>query len=178
VHLARTARAAQAGRRKDLARAAAWLSQQVDRVSMAAAAALAAAMTVALGLQVLFRFVVRSPLSWSEELARYCFVWLASLGAAAALRRGLHPALELGASSQSGRGRQWWQVAGELSVAVFLLVVAVYGWRLAAFNMRQVSPAMGLPMGVPYAAVPTGACVMLLHLLARWSAAGEDGGEP
>ena len=41
--------------------------------------------------QVLFRFVFESPLSWSEELIRYVFVWSVFLTAAIAFRLDLHP---------------------------------------------------------------------------------------
>ncbi|HEY8426321.1 MAG TPA: TRAP transporter small permease [Limnochordales bacterium] len=148
-------------------RLATRLSEGVDRVTLALAALLAAAMTLALAVQVLFRFVLRAPLSWSEELARYCFVWLASLGAAAGVRRGLHPGIELWPAGVPAWVRRAVAIVGVGVVGAFLIVLAAYGWRLAAFNMRQRSPAMGLPMGLPYAAVPTGAVVMLVHLVAR-----------
>ncbi|MEW6048620.1 MAG: TRAP transporter small permease [Bacillota bacterium] len=162
------------------ARAVGWLSDGLDRLTVMLAAALTAAMAVALALQVLFRFVLRTPLSWSEELARYCFVWLSSLGAAGGVRRGLHPGLDLLPARWSGRARRLAASLGAVLSALFLAVLAVYGWRLAAFNMRQHSPAMGLPMGVPYAAIPAGAGVMLVHLLARVAASpsgpGKEGG--
>lgn len=144
-----------------------WVSDKLDRLTVFLAAALTAAMATALLLQVLFRFVLRSPLSWSEEFARYCFVWLASLGAAAGVRRGLHPGLDLMVADRFGRVREAAAWIGAGCSGLLLAVLAVYGWRLAAFNMRQLSPAMGLPMGVPYAAVPVGAVVMLVHLVAR-----------
>ena len=153
-----------------VARAAAWwdgLSGHVDRVSVFLAAALGAAMAVALALQVLFRFVLHSPLSWSEEFARYCFVWVSSLGAAAGVRRGLHPGLDLVPGGGPFLTRRVIASVGVAGSVVFVAVLAYYGWRLAAFNMRQMSPAMGLPMGVPYSAVPVGAAVMLIHLVAK-----------
>ena len=153
-----------------------WLSDKLDRLTVVLAAALTAAMAAALLLQVLFRFVLRSPLSWSEEFARYCFVWLASLGAAAGLRRGLHPGLDLMAAGRLARVREAATWVGAVCSGLLLAVLAVYGWRLAAFNMRQLSPAMGLPMGVPYAAVPVGAAVMLVHLVARL--VGPSRGQP
>ncbi|WP_373893749.1 TRAP transporter small permease [Virgibacillus sp. CBA3643] len=41
-------------------------------------------------LQVIFRFVLNSPLTWTEELARLCFVWLCVFGSSMALRQGKH----------------------------------------------------------------------------------------
>lgn len=146
--------------------AAQRLSEAADRLSLGVAAALAALVAAAMVLQVWFRFVLRSPLSWSEEFARYCFVWLSSLGAAAGVRRGLHPGLDLGLGRLRGPARELVSLGALLLGAIFMAVVLVYGWELARFNMRQRSPAMGLPMGLPYAAVPTGAGLMLIHTLA------------
>ena len=36
--------------------------------------------------QVIFRYVLAAPLPWSEELARYCFVWIVFLGGAVDFR--------------------------------------------------------------------------------------------
>ena len=153
------------------------ISQALDRVTVGLAAALAVTMTLALVLQVCFRFVLHAPLAWSEEAARYSFVWMASLGAAAGVRRGLHPGLDLLPARVSGRVRAVVTAATTLATALLLVLLAVYGWRLAQFNMRQRSPAMGLPMGVPYGAIPAGAVTMLVHLLARWfdDSAGQEG---
>jgi TRAP-type C4-dicarboxylate transport system permease small subunit len=36
---------------------------------------------------------------------------------------------------------------------------------MASFNMRQSSPAMRIPMGFPYLAIPVGSLIMVIHLL-------------
>ena len=45
--------------------------------------------------QVIFRYVIAAPLPWSEELARYCFVWIVFLGGALGLARGIHLGVDL-----------------------------------------------------------------------------------
>ncbi|MBE3598545.1 MAG: TRAP transporter small permease [Limnochordaceae bacterium] len=154
-------------------------SRWLDLGSVVVAAGLTAVMAGALILQVAFRFAIQSPLSWSEELARYCFVWVGSLGAAAGVRRELHPGLDLVVGRLPGRARAATGTVALALVALFAATVAVAGWRLAAFNMRQRSPAIGLPMGYPYAAVPAGAGLMALHaaalLAARMTRSEETG---
>ena len=39
-------------------------------------------MTIIIFIQVIMRYVMHNSLSWSEELARYCFVWLIYIGVA------------------------------------------------------------------------------------------------
>ncbi|MEJ2134846.1 MAG: TRAP transporter small permease subunit [Desulfofustis sp.] len=41
-------------------------------------------MVISILLQVFFRYVMNAPLYWSEEIARYAFVWLVFIGAAIA----------------------------------------------------------------------------------------------
>src|SRR5215217_5315414 len=49
------------------------------------------ALTIAVTfLQVLFRYVLGSSLTWSEELSRYVFVWIIFIGVSVATRRGEH----------------------------------------------------------------------------------------
>ncbi len=166
------------GLREGAAAAAGRASEQLDRVAMAAAAGLAAAMAAAMLAQVVFRFVLEAPLSWSEEFARYCFVWVGMLGAAGGLRRRLHPALDLVEVRLPAAVRPWWRAAILLAALAFAALVAHYGLALARFNMRQRSPAMGLPMGLPYAAIPAGGLLMAVHLLAALLGRGEPPGAP
>ena len=45
--------------------------------------------------QVLSRYIAGNPLTWSEELGRYIFVWMSFLGMAVAIRHGSHVALDI-----------------------------------------------------------------------------------
>ena len=47
-----------------------------------------------LALQVFMRYVLNMPLIWSEEFARYLFVWVAFIGAGYGVRRGIHISME------------------------------------------------------------------------------------
>ena len=53
-----------------------------------------AAMTLAVFVQVVMRYLGLATLDGLDELPRYLFVWLVMLGAAAAMHRGEHTALD------------------------------------------------------------------------------------
>src|SRR5258706_12082920 len=56
---------------------------------------LMAALFVLTLAQVIWRYVLGNPFQWSEEGARYCFLWVTLLGAAALLRvRDGHPRID------------------------------------------------------------------------------------
>jgi TRAP-type C4-dicarboxylate transport system permease small subunit len=101
--------------------------------------------------QVLFRYVLNSPLGWSEELARYAFVWVTFLGASVLLRRrDGHPAVDSLHQSVGPRAKQAIEVFGRFAVIVASLAVSVGGLRLLALQWRQLSPSIELPMAGVY----------------------------
>ena len=53
-----------------------------------------AIMTASVFLQVIMRFLGRSPFDGIDELPRYLFVWLVMIGSAAAMYRGQHTVLD------------------------------------------------------------------------------------
>lgn len=50
---------------------------------------LLAGMTLVLGIQVFYRFVLNNSLTWSEELARFMFIWSAFLSIGFCLKEGI-----------------------------------------------------------------------------------------
>ena len=54
-----------------------WLDEYAE---ISICVALLSAMTLILAVQVFMRYVMGASLSWSEELARYLFIWLIYLG--------------------------------------------------------------------------------------------------
>jgi TRAP-type C4-dicarboxylate transport system permease small subunit len=115
-------------------------------------------------VQVIFRFFIQQPLSWSEEVARYVFVWIIWMGAAVVVKQGGHPSMDLLTKSFSPRWQRLTEIVMALLYVATLLTVVVTGFALVYANMSQPSPAMELPMGFPYAAIPLAAVIMLLNL--------------
>ena len=75
------------------------LALGVDRVvagiEASVIAVLVAVLTAITFAQVATRYVLGDPLIWSEEAARYLFVWVSMIGAALAIREGGHFGLDL-----------------------------------------------------------------------------------
>ena len=133
---------------------------------------LVAAMTITTLLQVIFRYVLNDPLVWSEELARYLFVWIALVGAGAAVRTGGHFGLDLFYRKLPAAARA--RAAGLVSavIAVFAATLLVQGIRETAQASLQFAPSLQVRMHWAYAAIPVGASLMLWHLAARWATNG------
>jgi TRAP-type C4-dicarboxylate transport system permease small subunit len=126
---------------------------------------LVAVMTVIVFLQVVYRYVLTQPLHWSEELARYLFVWLSILGAILGLQKRGHFGLDFFYRMLPNRGRRFLQFLINLLMGCVILVILVQGVKLVQATVLQESPAMGISMGWAYACLPVGATLMAIHLL-------------
>lgn len=159
------------------------ISKFLNRICEVTLIIVLAAMAVVVFLQVLFRYVLHLPLFWTEEFARYCLVWASLLGAAVALKRGEHIAVTFFLENcPKGVTRALTMVA-QISVALILAVMVWGGVKLVLVTSAQISPALRIPMTVPYLALPIGSAVMLFHIITAITgrpdrAAGEDAGHP
>jgi len=126
---------------------------------------LVAAMTTVVFLQVFYRYFLAQSLSWSEELARYLFVWISLLGAALAVQKRGHFGMELFYDMLPAQARRIARIVISLLMGTAILVILVQGLLLYQKVAHQYSPAMGISMGLAYGSLPVGAGLMAVHLL-------------
>jgi TRAP-type C4-dicarboxylate transport system permease small subunit len=126
---------------------------------------LVSVMTVIVFLQVVYRYVLAQPLHWSEEMARYLFVWLSILGATLGLQKRGHFGLDIFYQMLPDRGRRALEFVIHLLMGTVIFVILVHGILLVQKTIPQESPAMGISMGWAYACLPVGAGLMAFHLL-------------
>lgn len=141
----------------------------VDRAVRALIALLLAVMVASVTWQIVSRYVLASPSSWTEELARFMLIWIGLVGGAYAYRHGMHLGLDLLAERLPQRMRPLHAAAVHACVAVFaLLVLVVGGGNLVAltYSLAQSSPALELPMAVVYLALPLSGVLILLYAAA------------
>ena len=115
--------------------------------------------------QVFARYVLSSPLFWSEELARYCFVWIVFVGAGAALKRGSHIGVDYFVQRFGENVQRRIAIPIRFLMLFFLVTVIVVSIPVIQTNMNQLSPAVELPMGVVYLAIPIGAAIMVIYTI-------------
>ena len=112
------------------------------------------------------RYLGISPgsLHWVSELTRFAVIWLVMLGAAVAHDQGAHVAIEVSRRIPV-RVRRPMEIAGAAVGVAFLAVLLVYGIELSARTMQQTTPALKIPVGFAYLALPAGAFIMLVQSL-------------
>ena len=110
--------------------------------------------------QVICNYLLRSGLSWSEELAKLLLAWLAFVGAALATRRFLHIGLGAVVDLLPGRLQSLTRLAGYAVALAFLYALTVQGWKLAIFGQAQTSNYLNISYFWFYFGSPLGRCSM------------------
>jgi tripartite ATP-independent transporter DctM subunit len=148
---------------------AAAIDRAIGAVVEPAAAALVVVEIVILALGVWTRYVTRSPLAWTDELATILLLWLAMLGAVVAYRRGEHIRLSVVLRRSSPRRRAILETIGAVVTSIFVLELMPAS--IAFFKLEEVdlTPAMGLPQSYVVLAVIVGLALMLVLALLRLS---------
>ncbi|QDL97486.1 TRAP transporter large permease subunit [Rhodopseudomonas palustris] len=131
-----------------------------------------AAVLVVVEIVVLFagvvsRYVLHSPLIWSDELASILFLWLAMLGAAVAFRRGEHMRMTAMVAGASPRLRAWLDLVGICAALAFLLLIAAPAFEYAYEESYITTPALSLANSWRAAALPVGIALMAMFALLR-----------
>ena len=141
------------------------ISDILNRITEVVLLVVLTAMALAVFLQVIFRYVLSFPLFWTEEFARYCLVWASLLGSAVAVKRGQHIAVTILVERLPSALGRTLKIMALIAVVVILAVIFWGGIQLVAITRAQISPALRVPMSIPYLAVPVGAALMLFHTI-------------
>jgi TRAP-type C4-dicarboxylate transport system permease small subunit len=119
---------------------------------------------VILFAQVLFRYVFNQSLSWSEELAKFIFVWLTFLGAAVCIKDRLHIGVEFLVERLPENRKKYLELFRTALTTVFNGALSVIGFCWVREVSGTLSPAMSLPLNlVFYAALPVAAVLSVVY---------------
>ena len=124
--------------------------------------------SVALGFyQVVTRFVIDAPSTWSEVGARSAMIWCVFLGSVAGFRGGFMMSVEVIYKLIPRRRLIWLEVLIALCCVIVLLVLIRYGLAMTLRVRSQMLSGIEISIAWVYAAMPIGASFALLAILAR-----------
>lgn len=137
--------------------------------------------------QVIGRYVFSAAPSWTEELARYIHIWQVWIGASYAIRLRAHIKIEAFTKLFSKSVQKVFETLAILVWFALALSLAILGTQLVISSLRngQLTPAMQIPMWIPFLAIPIGGAGMSLRLIQQlwmiWRSDSTDykeGGNP
>jgi TRAP-type transport system small permease protein len=118
-------------------------------------------------LQVVCRYAFAAPLTWSEELSRYCFVWIVFLAAVIGLERGALLGVDIAIRRLPEGLKHRVALLCEILIGAFCALVAFASIPVLEVNALQNSPAIGLPMSWVYAVIPISMLLMIAVLVLK-----------
>ncbi len=116
-------------------------------------------------LQVFTRYVINTSIPWTDELARYAFVWSSMLGACLVHRKRGHVMIDAILSRFSAKGQSILAVTIDLLSLSILLLLTVQGVKLLSIGSMQTTPALGIKMSAVMLSVPVAGAYMSLTSL-------------
>jgi TRAP-type C4-dicarboxylate transport system permease small subunit len=130
------------------------------------AAGLLVFLSVTLFIQVISRYVIRQPLPWTEELARYALVWFAVLAAAAGAWSGQHFVFRWATLVLNERLRRALRLVVTGITLVIVGTIVVLSYRYIDVFRGQSAISVPLDMRIPFSGVPIGlSCFFVIYLL-------------
>ena len=118
---------------------------------------------------VIARYVFFSPIFWAEEIMIFIVIWTVFLLAASITYRGAHLSMDLLYSGFSPFWKRVVNIAIALSLIGSSLFAAFQSWKVVSLYLRtgDVTPATGIPLSVPHAAILVGFVLMALAAIFR-----------
>ena len=116
------------------------------------------AMTIITLVAVFFRYVLQSPIIWSEEAARYLMVWSTMLGISIATRQKAHLGIDIFVSMAPKKLQRALEIFSTLMMIVmfvFLTGISIV-FIQSAIRTGNVSPMLRIPFYIIYLALPLG----------------------
>jgi len=134
-------------------------------------------MVIVMIYQVVLRYCFSSANSWSEELARYLFIYDVMIAAAIATRKNSHLQVDFLINLLKPRLKYIFTIVATLAGMVFLGFLFNYSLTLCQTAASNISAGLKISMSIPYACMPIGTVLMLLTslevILKNVSAIGE-----
>lgn len=140
----------------------------LDNILQKTLIVLMALLLIDVSWQVMTRFLLANPSSFTEELARFLLIWIGLLGSAHAYRHKMHLGVDIVVKSLAPAIASVLAKIVQLITIAFAASVLVYGGSklaLLAVHLNQNSPSMQVNMGIVYIALPLSGVLLILFAI-------------
>lgn len=125
-------------------------------------------MVLPVAIQILSRYTGIFPrYIWTEEVARFCFVWIVMIGSMIAVRDDSHFNVDLLPRSKTNRQKGVGNLIVHIAMMLMAFVFAWYGFGFAVFGFAQSSEMSGINMLSIYIAFPLAGLTWAVFLLEK-----------
>jgi TRAP-type C4-dicarboxylate transport system permease small subunit len=142
------------------------VSSRVNALATVVSMCLFLGMLALVLLQIVARYLLSSPPSWTDEAARYLMVWTALLGATVAFHGASDPALLNSAVAAKLIGGDLARAVRTAAVFLFVVPVVAFSPEWLIRQSDRTTETIGLSLPLVLLIVPLSFAVVLLHAVA------------
>jgi TRAP-type C4-dicarboxylate transport system permease small subunit len=122
-------------------------------------------MVLAVFYQVLGRYIFSYKLGAAAETATFAQIWMILLASGIAMRKNMHVGVDILLRKLSVKNQKIVITASTIVIMVFLIMVLKGSVQLIMVGAQSTSPAISVPMWIPYLSVPIGIVYIMLELM-------------
>lgn len=137
----------------------------ICNIYTAVACVLIAFVIALLFVQVVSRYLIGSSITWAEELARYMFVWSTLLGSTVALRKGLHPTINIIENMLREKSRSILQIVIYPTIILLSLIMIFKGIEVVRVASSSLSPLLRMNVSYLYLSLVFGGIGLFVQSL-------------
>lgn len=142
------------------------MKKSLDKILGAGLVTLMTIMVIAVLWQVFSRYVMQSPSSVTEELARYLLIWIGILGAAYAAGQQDHLAINLLEEKLNKENKKRLRIIIDVLIIFFCVTVLIIGGGnlvYVNYELGQSSAALEIPLYIVYLVVPLSGFLVIIY---------------
>ena len=122
-------------------------------------------MVLAVFYQVLGRYVFSYKLGAAAETATMAQIWMILLASGIAMKKNMHVGVDILLRKLNVKAQKIVVTASTIIIMTFLIMVLKGSVQLIIVGAQSTSPAISIPMWIPYLSVPIGILYIMLELI-------------
>lgn len=116
--------------------------------------------------QVVWRWLLNDPITWSEEAIQLIYIWVCYLGWCLAERKDAHIRITALMNALPRNAQKWLQVFNHVLCIVFSVLMVVYGIKLIGIGSIRTGIAVKINMGIVYTMGPLCNLIIIFYEIA------------
>ena len=136
---------------------------KLESITLKASMVICTSMLLVAWAHVIIRYVFNNALTWSEEYLRFSLVWFALLSASIIHKRRGHIGITIFRENMPKKIQKFFERSIPYLAVLATSLTAIYGLNLLIRVQGQFTPALHIPVWIPYAAVPISFILMTIY---------------
>jgi len=142
------------------------MKNKIDKILEYLLVALLLLMVLNITWQVISRFLIAKPSSFTEEAARFLMIWLGCLGGSYTAGKKLHPSIDLLKHKVGEKTQKGLSTFIELVIFSFGALILLGGGSYLVYttlSLNQLSAALQIPIGYVYLCLPLSGIILMYY---------------